>query len=400
MRGNGRPVSCLGCATVLVLLVAILCIGAMRLAPPVVRNVLDAYRNRLLDAIGQDVTPEDVDESNLGFWGAQLTDRQKTVYLQLLGGVRLLEESFAVFETDADDIDPAYRALMRDHPELFWLDGSCSFVYSRVGSVATVTPGLSMSLEDVPDIRTRVEAAADEVLAGIPDDASEYDVVQAVYEYVIDDTEYVPDAEQSQNIQSVLLNHASVCAGYARTFQYLLQRTGMFCAYVEGAISTTGEEHAWNLVRVGDVYAYVDATWGDPTYQDGDERVDRDEVIYDYLGLTTDEMLRDHHVFAEEAMLPACNSSDLDYYRRIGLVFDAYDEQQLANAFWAQAGEGSSMAAFKFSNEQAFNEALQELDAGDFLTDDLLSIASERGDNSMQYRYVTNDELRIIKLYW
>ncbi len=387
-----------GCAAVLAVLVVVLAVIAVNIAPPVVRNVVEAYRQRLLGLVGMR-EPVNVDKEGLGFSGEQLSESEQQVYLQLLDQARERKDSFVVFEALVDEIDPAYKALMCDHPELFWLDGSCTYVYSNMGNVVTVEPGLSVPLEEVPALQARAEAVADEFLASLPEDADDYDVIREAYRYVILSTEYDLNADQSQNILSVLLNHSSVCAGYARAYQYLLHRAGVFCAYVEGVITETSEDHAWNLVRVGDVYAYVDPTWGDPTYQGSDDRVSDNGVIYDYLGLTTEEMLRDQHVFSSDFELPDCTSHDLDYYHREGMTFDSYDPAALSESFRAQLGHGN-MAAFKFTNKQAFDEASNALYNSTFLTDDLLAIAVDRGETTLRYSYVLSDTLYVVKVYW
>ncbi|MDO4797823.1 MAG: hypothetical protein Q4A01_07365 [Coriobacteriales bacterium] len=391
---------CVGCFALLALVVTIAVFLIVNMAPPMVRNVLEAYRLRLLNWVGMQEGSNAADPQHLGFAGSQLSEAQQSAYLQLYAQAADKAASFVVFETDSDDIDPAYKALMRDHPELFWLDGSCTYLYSRMGDVVTVEPGLSVPLDQVPQLEERLEAVVDEFLASLPSDADEYQVIQAAYEYVIRTTDYVPGADQSQNIQSVLLNHESVCAGYARTYEYLLHRAGLFCAFVEGAIANTSEDHAWNLVRVGDVYAHVDATWGDPTYQDADERIASQDVIYDYLGLTTEEITRDGHLISNKDELPECTSHDLDYYVRNGLCFEEYDTAALAESFASQVSDGQNMAMFKFTNEQAYAEAADALAGGTFLTDELLGIAADRGDTRLSYSYVLSDSLRIVKVYW
>lgn len=389
----------MGCAALLALIVVCLVVFGLRLAPPMVRSILEAQRIRLLDAIGMQTDEPAYDDSNLGYAGSQLSDAQQLVYLKLYDGVQELVEEFSVFDATSEDVNTAYQALMRDHPELFWLDGSCVYTYAKIGNVVLVRPGLSLPLEQVPEVSSQIEMATSEFLQSLPDEPDDYTVLQSAYEFVISSTDYVLGAEQSQNIQSVLLNHASVCAGYARTYQYLLQRAGLFCAYVEGSITETGEEHAWNLVRIGDTYAYVDCTWGDPTYQSEDDE-QANYTIYDYLGVTTDELARDGHVFSDSEAWPICESNELDYYRRQGWLLDYYDEGAVSSLFWEQAATIDGVAAFKFTNDDAYQAATDALSSGTFLRSDLLAIAEDRGVSQMRYGYSLNDALRIVKVYW
>ena len=69
--------------------------------------------------------------------------------------------------------------------------------------------------------------------------ASEYDRIKYVYEYVIRTVDYVADARDSQNLFSALVGKESVCAGYARETQYLLEKLGVFCTYVTGTTRGT-----------------------------------------------------------------------------------------------------------------------------------------------------------------
>ena len=391
---------CLGCVTVVFLAVAITVVAILRFAPPFASNVLRAYGRRAQDAaerikdrIEGTEHALDVDTSSLGFAGTFLTESQKRAYAQLYQGLLSLEETFAVFETTADDMDPAYKALMRDHPEIFWADGSLAYTYSALGKVVTVTPGYTMSASEVAPMRMRIEAEADGLLASLGTDATEYDIARAAYTYIISTTDYDIAAPDSQNIVSVFVNHVSVCAGYARAYQYLLQRAGIFCAYVEGTVADGAEDHAWNLVNIDGEFAYVDTCWGDPTYLGSSPNIDPAGVIYDYLCLTTEEITRDGHVFEDSSIWPVCASTSLDYYRRHGLFFDAYEEAALAASFLAQTADGARTCAFKFATDEAVAQTRAAIEAGTFLN-------SELSPRTSSYSYTVSDTLRIIKLYW
>lgn len=394
---------CLGCMTVIALLVGCLAGAMYILAPTTIGLTARTYAIRKLESWGVR-EQEHVSEDEVGYLGQRLDDRQQKAYLQILEGVLAYSDHIAVLEASPEDVERAYAAMMGDHPELFWLDGSFVYTSPELLDTVTVEPGLGIDASKVSETRGAIEAAADVVLSTIPSDASEYDVAREVYRYIASSTDYDVDAEYSQTIQSVLLNHRSVCAGYARAYQYLLQRAGLFCSYVEGTIGSSGETHAWNLVRIDGEYVYVDPTWADPTYagNDGDAPVPGDVVNYDYLCLTTDEILRDDHVFKDPDAWPTCEATDLDYYRRAGLWFDAYDDEALGEAFWRQANEGNGVAVFKFGTEEAYDAAMAALAEGNFQRENLLSLGteSEDGRTSIHYSYSNSDALRIVKLYW
>ena len=97
----------------------------------------------------------------------------------------------------------------------------------------------------------------------------------------------------NQSAYGALVNGQTVCAGYARAFQYLLQQLGIPCYYCTGY---AGENHAWNIVALEDGYYNVDATWDDT---EGGK--------YDYFN-KTDQDYADTHVRQELAVyLPPCN---------------------------------------------------------------------------------------------
>lgn len=344
---------------------------------------------------GPEIEVEDIQEEGLAF--QSLSDGQKITYKQLLDGVNSMEESFKIWVDSIDDIDPAYHAMMVDHPELFWVDGSTSYRYYENGGPVTVTPGLLVSLDQVPAMRDEIESVASSFVSSIPAGADDYTKAKMAYEYVIGTTDYDVTADHNQNIQSVLLGHVSVCAGYARAYQYLLQKCGVYCSFVEGTIPSSGEDHAWNIVRINGTYTYVDTTWGDPTYlglNNGDVG-----IVYDYLGLTTEELLRDDHVFANQDMWPVADSIEKSYYFREGLLFDTADEGVLSASLYAQLNDGRYPVVFKFADEASYIAARDRLAEGEFLLDDIRYVLTNRGTLASGYQYTYSDSLYILKLF-
>lgn len=181
---------------------------------------------------------------------------------------------------------------------------------------------------------------------------------------MIDNVNYNEEAPDNQTLYSALVGKETVCAGYAKANQYLLNQLGIYCIYVTGSTTWQGESesHAWNIVRCNGNYYYVDVTWADPlaleeTLEEQQEiQLDvQTEPIYDYLCCSESEMA-DTHVKNETYDYPECVSDDLDYYRSNQMFYDSLDEQRLLNAMYESIDEKETSTMFKFSDSALYTE--------------------------------------------
>ncbi len=90
---------------------------------------------------------------------------------------------------------------------------------------------------------------------------SEYEKIKAIYDYITDNVRYDYEhlGDQDYLIQytayGALIDKTAVCQGYAVLLYRLLLEYQVECRVV---VSTT---HAWNIIRIGDLYYNADATW-------------------------------------------------------------------------------------------------------------------------------------------
>ena len=170
-------------------------------------------------------------------------------------------------------------------------------------------------------------------------------------------------APDNQNICSVFLNQASVCQGYAKAVQYLLTRWNIPTILVTGTVEN-GEGHAWNMVKINDRYYYLDATWGDASYlvhlQDGQKIQDMPSINYDYLCVTTEEILRTHSL-NELVPLPECTSLENNYYVREGAYFTGIDVKQLEQLVEQYKADGRETVTLKCANQEVYQNMVEEL---------------------------------------
>lgn len=304
------------------------------------------------------------EEGHQEYYFKQLTEEEQRVYRELLKGIRVREKEFYLTISDDDSIDRSYHAVLKDHPEIFWVHNR-EKIYKTTYSdsdYCVFTPGYTYTDSEIDEIQTAMEQSFQEVRALIPEDASDYEKVRIVYTYVIDHTQY-QTGEDDQSIAGVFWKKSAVCAGYAGAVQYLLERLDIPCIYVDGSTKGSTEGHAWDIVKIGQEYYYVDATNGDqPDFLNGDaaQLEEHKTIIYDYLCPFPEEYEKTYTP-SEELTVPACTAKDLDFYVLNQGYFEDYSWQDIYDYCKMRLDNGAAVVRFKFGSQEAFSEACQEL---------------------------------------
>ena len=304
------------------------------------------------------------EEGHQEYYFKQLTEEEQRVYRELLKGIRAREKEFYLTISDDDSIDRSYHAVLKDHPEIFWVHNR-EKIYKTTYSdsdYCVFTPGYTYRDSEIDEIQTAMEQSFQEVRALIPEDAGDYEKVRIVYTYVIDHTQY-QTGEDDQSIAGVFWKKSAVCAGYAGAVQYLLERLDIPCIYVDGSTKGSTEGHAWDIVKIGQEYYYVDATNGDqPDFLNGDaaQLEEHKTIIYDYLCPFPEEYEKTYTP-SEELTVPACTAKDLDFYVLNQGYFEDYSWQDIYDYCKMRLDNGAAVVRFKFGSQEAFSEACQEL---------------------------------------
>ena len=94
---------------------------------------------------------------------------------------------------------------------------------------------------------------------------TEAEKVVAIHNYICDHVDYDYDglSDSSNTVKytayGALCNGKAVCNGYAVLFYRMCKEAGLSVRIISG--TANGGSHAWNIVKVGDVYYAVDSTW-------------------------------------------------------------------------------------------------------------------------------------------
>ncbi|MBE5882820.1 MAG: hypothetical protein E7291_00095 [Lachnospiraceae bacterium] len=348
---------------------------------------------------------ESLPEEGFGYCYNSLSAEEQIWYediLQALGGMVdqiTLSEQALQAGLDESCIDKIFQCVLNDHPEIFYVDGYTYTQYSRGEQIVSIVfeGNYLLSPEEVSVRRQEIDCALQPILAGIDTMASDYDKVKYVYETIILNTEYDLNAPDNQNIYSVFVGGSSVCQGYAKATQYLLNCLGVECVLVQGRVDS-GEGHAWNLVHVDGSYYYIDTTWGDPSYL-LDDGVDSEglflpEINYDYFCVTTEQLLCTH-ILENVVSLPECVDTAANYYVRQGALFDSYDKEQMSSLFARAFEENRGDVTVKCVDEECYLQIKEALidnqEIFEYLSEDEISVSYTNNDKQLSLTFwVTN----------
>ena len=128
---------------------------------------------------------------------------------------------------------------------------------------------------------------------------SDYSKVKAVHDYVCALITYTNDVDNASSVYGAYVRGKGLCNSYALCMYKLLVEAGVPCHWIGGSAGTGRDSagHAWNIVKLGDQWYNLDATWDD---------ADNDKISYDYFLKGTADF--------DEADTSQVHTMDNEYY--------------------------------------------------------------------------------------
>ena len=331
----------------------------------------------------------DEEEGKVEYYYQLLGSEEKKAYRQMLASFRNWEEEFFLTIAEDEEIDRVYHAVLNDHPEVFWVRNRKPVFKTLYGgrTYSSFTPAYSYK-EEADLIEEMMEEALLDLRSSIWEGATDYEKAFEAYVWLIDHADYM-ESEDDQSAAGVFWKGEAVCAGYAAAYQYLLEGLGVYCIYVEGENVLTGEGHAWNVIRLDGDYYYVDTTNGDqPEFLSGDAASleEHKTILMDYLCPFPWEYEK-VYVPMDMFDIPACEETDMNFYVRNNGCMDYYEEEALDEYFHMRIDNGAAVIRFKFSSQNAFEEAYENWGNSMGLEDAIQYYMQVNGLMQVKYHY-------------
>lgn len=400
----------LGRVIITLAVLIVLCVSAVYIAArvlPRMESTFGAVSGRTAEEVSGTVAEQQaadfpeltvtVEETAGGFYYGLLTEEEQVVYRELLQGVQNMEETILIHAGKNDEPEKVYEYLLYDRPELFFCTGSLSM--TMYDEYTVFVPAYRCTPSQREQMKKEIDEAVAECISGISPDAGEYERIKYVFEYLVNTVDYVDNAPHNQNMYSALVGKRSVCAGYSRAAQYLLENMGIECIYVLGTAQGQGA-HGWNIVNCDGKYYQMDVTFGDSVFlsDENGEAISSDIVVYDYLCVTDEVMFKDH-VQDAEVPYPVCDSDDLDYYKLNGLSYASYDPQIILGDLNKAINAGEETFICKFTDEAVYSEAVGDLIENIFPRA-AQNLAAAYGLESVKYTYVEDEKHYKVTVFW
>ena len=308
----------------------------------------------------EELPEEEQNGEGLYYFYRQLSEEDRELYMSLYRGIMAMEEKIPLGSADYGHIFDVETLLLCDHPEIFWYAGEGTVLKYAFRTV--LVPKYSLTEEERTQREAKIAEAVDAFRARIGPGEGSYEKLATAFSFLTRTVEYKLGTPDDQNICSSLINGESVCAGYARALQYLLQQVGIECLYVYGVVDGEGD-HAWNIVNLNGTYVHSDVTFGDRSFEN-DEEINLPDVLaseYGYMCMDDESALRDRTLSVPNlTSIPACDSTQYAYYRRHGWFYPEYTDQVWQDVR-TELETGERCWHFQFGTREAYDRFKNEI---------------------------------------
>lgn len=152
-------------------------------------------------------------------------------------------------------------ALIRDHPEYWWIKRYKMNVQFKGNYVNTITVTIKSdySISKINSYKTVIKNKAVSIANAAKKKSNTYNRLLYIHDYLVKYIKYKDGQTYSYNIYGALYMNASACEGYAESFTFIARLINV------PTICVTSNSHKWNYVYLKSKWFAVDVTFDDPT---------------------------------------------------------------------------------------------------------------------------------------
>lgn len=152
-----------------------------------------------------------------------------------------------------------YSDVINDHPEFFYVSHNYGIEYT-FSTVTKIVPHYLMNAADTATAKEKFNAGVNRAIAQVDSSMNDLQKALTIHDYICSNATFTDDELDSAHSAWGFFNNGHiVCAGYALTYSYLMNKVGVQCEM----ITSIKLSHGWNAVKIDGVYYNVDCSWDD-----------------------------------------------------------------------------------------------------------------------------------------
>lgn len=281
----------------------------------------------------------------------QLSGREKSVYTALYRGISEQQEYIPLpYELDGDEYSKIYCILEKQEAEFFYLD-AVYYTAAKVRDARVVYRDLDTVDMQKKKLSEEVKKAVDGAV-----NSDDYYLARYINDYIVNNCRYITgeDRDYASTAYGCLVEGEANCEGYAKAFDLLAAELGLKSALITGT-TDSGENHAWNQVKVGTNWYNIDVTWAD-TDGFGDMR----KMYF----LCDDATFEKSHIADTTFFEPfSCGNADDNYYVKNGLYADSTEKAE--EIIRRELDKGNGVIELRFADDMTYEEFKTEYIKGE-----------------------------------
>lgn len=312
---------------------------------------------------------------SIGWFRSTLNEGQRNLYDRIGEAVLNCEPKIYDVKYDMNECLRIYSGYLDDHPGIFWASTSITHGYEIINGKKVYSMGFQYTHQDNLNAdKNKFVKLVDQFSSNLEDATNDWIKLYHIYSYLSKSIKYSTDY-MDQSMWSVFFEGIGVCAGFARSFQYLALLEDIPSVVVHGwqrlPDGSAGERHLWVMAKVGDQWYHFDPTWG---LMDSDGIVD-----YTYFCRSRSRMEKTH-IIDEKYPIPVAKDDSMSYVSMRHRFIRDYSYETFSSIVKdaVKRGEKSFTVEFKHADElenactdlftnRAFNRILNEQKLTDVL---------------------------------
>ena len=287
-----------------------------------------------------------------------LSEKDKALYDRMDAAILSCAEKIDATGYTKDDCVRIYSDYLDDHPGVFWCNTEIYYL-SGFDQIGKVTHGVQFSYTHQDNLKSDKITFVNLVEYFhnyIKNDANDWFKLFHIYEYLASTIVY-DNNYMDQSMWSVFFNGIGVCAGFARSFQYLALLEGIPCLVVSGyerdADGNPGNvRHLWCMAQLEGNWYHFDPTWG---IKDSNGNID-----YTYF-CRSQERIEKTHVIDNEYLLPKAVDDSLSYVSVRHRYLEKYSLDAVRDIVQATFKKGETLFTMEFSSDRELKKAIEAL---------------------------------------